>query len=487
MRLRPLYLAACGVLLFSSGCASQLPRTHHEVRPAEFDRRFSADALRADLRFLLMTCEAVHPDLYHKASCAEVAALLTEIESSLGEPLTRRKFFPHAARLAACFGDGHTAVQSPYEEWNQFCAAGGLVFPMEVTLAGDVLRVVRCHQPDCPLAPGDTLLTINGESVAAVLARFRQERAGPAIWVDVLLAQRMTARLWLHGVRAPFEVEYVATADGARRTVALDGLPAAAWRIAASSAGRGPNYRFEWLDGDIGYLDFRSMVDRPAFRALLTPMFTELRDRPARGLIVDLRRNGGGNSQLGDDLLSYISDRPYRMAGRKEWKVSRQLKSYLKAHVPVWIRWFPLEWLHEQGRRLWLTPEGQCAVFEGVLYRPPSNPLHFDGPVCLLIGRSTFSSALMLANAVADYDLATLIGEETAETPNSFGEVYSFDLPHTRLSVGVSTARFVRANGDAEDRGGVRPDIAVVATSEDERRGIDAALERARRWITDGE
>ena len=93
----------------------------------------------------------------------------------------------------------------------------------------------------------------------------------------------------------------------------------------------------------------------------------------------------------------------------------------------------------------------------------------------------------MLANAVADYDLATLIGEETAETPNSFGEVYSFDLPHTRLSVGVSTARFVRANGDAEDRGGVRPDIAVVATSEDERRGIDAALERARRWITDGE
>ncbi len=485
--MRRLTLTACGVLLLSSGCALQAPRTHREVRPAEFERRFTADELRADLQFLLTTCEAVHPDLYYNASRAEVAALLAEIEPALAGPLTRREFFPHAARLAARFNDGHTAVQAPYEEWNQFCAAGGLVLPVEVACAGDALRVVRCHQPECLLQPDDTLLTINGRRVADLLTQLRQERGGPALWVDALLARQIASRLWLRGVRAPFEVEYLATADGAQRTAVLDGLSAAAWRAAASSAGRGPNYRFEWLAGDIGYLDFRSMVERPAFAALLKQMFAELRARPARGLIVDLRRNGGGNSQLGDDLLSYISDRPYRMAGRKDWKVSRQLKSYLKAHVPAWIRWFPLEWLHEQGRRLWSTPEGQCAVFEGSRRGPPSNPLRFDGPVCLLIGRSTFSSALMLANAVADYDLATLIGEETAESPNAFGEVYSFDLPHTRLSVGVSTARFIRANGDAEDRGGVQPDIAAAATLDDEQRGIDVVLERAKQWITSGE
>lgn len=92
----------------------------------------------------------------------------------------------------------------------------------------------------------------------------------------------------------------------------------------------------------------------------------------------------------------------------------------------------------------------------------------------------------MLANAAEDYRLATLVGEETGGIPNAFGEVYSFDLPETRLSAGVSSAYFVRANGDEKDRRGVMPDIKVRQTQADARAGRDTVLERAREWVLGG-
>lgn len=135
------------------------------------------------------------------------------------------------------------------------------------------------------------------------------------------------------------------------------------------------------------------------------------------------------------------------------------------------------------GRKLWMTPEGDVAVWETEPQPRPANLLRYQGPVCVLIGPSTFSSAMKLANAIADFDLATLIGEETGGNPNAFGEVYLFDLPNTRLQIGVSTKRFVRANGDASYRGGVLPDIEIKPSQEDLRKGVDTVLEFAKSWI----
>jgi C-terminal processing protease CtpA/Prc len=104
----------------------------------------------------------------------------------------------------------------------------------------------------------------------------------------------------------------------------------------------------------------------------------------------------------------------------------------------------------------------------------------FDGPVCVLIGGGTFSSAVDLADAIKTYRLATVIGEETGGRPSSFGEVYDFRTPIAGFLVGVSSAEFVRANGDTTDRRGVMPDIAVHRSAEDVRVGRDPAIERAR-------
>lgn len=103
--------------------------------------------------------------------------------------------------------------------------------------------------------------------------------------------------------------------------------------------------------------------------------------------------------------------------------------------------------------------------------------------MCILIGTRTFSSAQKLTNAIKDYRLATLIGGETGGNPYAFGEMYLFRLPNTRLELGISTKRDVRANGDAHWQRGILPDIEVKPTLADLQTGGDMVLEFAREWI----
>ena len=187
---------------------------------------------------------------------------------------------------------------------------------------------------------------------------------------------------------------------------------------------------------------------------------------------MDLRENGGGNSALGESLLSYLTNKPYKMADRKEWKASHAYRDFVKSNT----RFRP-------SPRYLEAKDGEIVVLKDEMIKPVNNPLRYDGPVCFLIGHLTFSSAMMVANAVGDFKLATLIGEETGDPPTSFGELYSFNLPHSKFAINVSTAHFVRANGDASDKQPVLPDIKVTPTENDLERQVDAVLESAKKWV----
>jgi C-terminal processing protease CtpA/Prc len=59
------------------------------------------------------------------------------------------------------------------------------------------------------------------------------------------------------------------------------------------------------------------MVDSKQFDSFLKETFTGIKAHEPAGLIVDLRNNGGGDSRLGNQLLSYLTDAPYVMSGGK--------------------------------------------------------------------------------------------------------------------------------------------------------------------------
>ena len=252
-------------------------------------------------------------------------------------------------------------------------------------------------------------------------------------------------------------------------------------------------YTFKFLSDSIGYINYISMSNGKSnpFEEFLKKVFTGLKQKSSKGLIIDLRNNGGGNSYYGQILLSYITAKPYKMAAKKVWKVSEQYRAYMRSRIVWWLRWIsypPAIWalrIFFDEAKMFTSSEGELVELKSDEYKPESNPLRYSGKVCFLIGSGTYSSAMMLANAVGDYKLATLIGEETAGIPNDFGEVYNFYLPNTYLRVSIPSALFVRANGDVSDKRGVLPDIKAKQRPEDSEKKIDTVLETAKKWILD--
>jgi hypothetical protein len=284
-------------------------------------------------------------------------------------------------------------------------------------------------------------------------------------------------------------------------------------------------WKFSVLPDGIGYLDFVRMDShyRPRWREFLQQTFAAIHAQKLTGLIIDLRANSGGDSQLGDDLLAYLTDKPYRPIASKAWRFSApyvaqmnpvdpwgfalaevditqepppDIKALLAQRPPRALRIALHERAPSQTRHIlerhaphWLETDGtvgeerETLTISGSRIVPPAEmPLRFRGPVVFLIGPDTFSSAVILANVVEDFQLASLIGEETKPC-NQFGEPCFVDLPHSRLRLGIATAQFVRANGDASSRRGVIPSIPVSPSHRDSDLSRDGVVLRAQDYF----
>lgn len=93
----------------------------------------------------------------------------------------------------------------------------------------------------------------------------------------------------------------------------------------------------------------------------------------------------------------------------------------------------------------------------------------------ILINRGSASASEILAGALKEHDIATVVGEK------SFGKGSVQELikitPNTSLKVTI--ARWLTPNGTSISDGGLEPDIEVEITSADIEKGIDPQLDKA--------
>ncbi len=448
---------ASAVAILFVGCAhpgagAQAP----PATPETIAKVHDPAALQADLDAIVELHERRCPDPYLRTSREEIAALLDRLKRRIDHPMSRREFIRFVMELQAAYGIDHMAMMPPQEDLLAWLRSGGRVVPFRAAPRGDELEIVAVSDGVMELQPGDRILSINGRSARDHLAELRSLVPGENERFQARRLRDFARQLeWALGTSLPVTLE-IRRSDGTSGTVVVEGVGAAAGRNERTTAAPQavskaraevlvdePPFRCSLLDGTVALIDFPTMNQSLAARwqTFLDHAFDAMKTRGATALIVDVRRNGGGDSRLGDQLLSRITGTPYRQC------------------AGVVIGSFASGDLERQGA----PPRPQ-----------PRRAPGFDGPSFLLIGEGTFSSAEMLADAARTYDLMVTIGEPTGGVPSSLGELGSFELPASRLKVPFCTKRFIRANGDENDPGPVRPHIEVPPA--DDR---DTALERA--------
>jgi len=228
------------------------------------------------------------------------------------------------------------------------------------------------------------------------------------------------------------------------------------------------------VDRDVARIAYNACKAREDFSRFLDAVFSASATQKARGLVVDIRNNSGGDSSVNEELFRYVTTKPYRQFGGVRVRISDRLRrEYGKE-----------KYSKIYGTGAWSGPDGDLVTYSAPAPAPPRSPSakRFSGPAYLLIGPATFSSAMACASATKAFDLMTVVGEETGEPVLSTGEVYAFLLPRTGYTGYVTTKVFLPPAPLPPDRG-VIPDIPAPLTRAERIAGLDPALEAVLRTV----
>lgn len=461
-------------LLISISLYSQEPNSIEQ-------KVFQPEELIEDFRELFVNLEGIHPDLYFYTSKETIDSLRLQAENEFTMPMTALEFWKIAAPIVVEIRDGHTALSFPWGEWKQYMENGGKLFPFEVKADSLSLVVTKNNSTDSLIMPQTEIIAINGIPILDILNKMRRYHNGERLsFVNLKTSRYFKFYLWaLFGFDGLFDVEFK-NPSGEVYSKSVDGIDKVQYDlIRKQRKPRKPDYSFyKTSHANIGVIDFRRMNNNGEFRKFTDSVFTVIENDNISALIIDVRKNGGGNSQLVDVLLSHFNTKPYTQAERMDLKVSSQSRKAFRKRYFKWYIYplYPVTLFYKRSRQLLFGKKGKLVSISNEAEAHKVSEPFFKGPVYLLTSPNTFSSANILADVFKCYEMGNIIGEETGGLTIAFGDLIYYILENTGLRGNCSFKQFFHPCGKPDNHG-VIPDIEVKQKPEDTIKGKDTVLE----------
>ena len=338
------------------------------------------------------------------------------------------------------------------------------------------------YSSDSSISQGDEITSINGKTIKEIMEGIHKYISGENnysknIQVEMYSFPRL---FWLVYDRSDtFNL-------GIRRkgkeviTVKVNAIPAGIYEQNMAQKGPETNQKlrrdFKFI-GDIAYLHpgpfynvtgaekvviDSKLLENKEYLDFLDTCFTEIHNRKVKDLIIDLRGNPGGSATFSNPMVAFFATEPFIGGSKLFVKASEVNKNFWKDFNDS----YPLFLDIKKG----VLASDNGTRFEIPLskHQPRKDSLRFDGKVCVLIDRFSFSEAIVLSAMIQDYGFGTIVGEATS--PVMYGNARQFKLPNTQITVMCPAAYFIRPNGDVSINGTI-PNCIVhenILTDEDE-------------------
>ncbi len=345
----------------------------------------------SDLELLAQVIREKHKNPFTKCPRAKFDEAVAQLHQRLGT-LQDHQILVEFLRLTAMLGDGHTTVQ-PDKEARRFRR-----LPIMTVWTRDGLFIAASTAEHQDLLRG-RIVRIGPATLDEALQRVRPLSAGENESARMDYARRSLVEVEiLHALGLTDSLDNVHLTlefpGSGQREVQLAPLaPEGKTRWSHALEGPGKEvpisrrlqrdrYGMTWLaDSKNLYCWYDSCANLPnrPVSAWCKEVLAEVDRQPVDRLVLDLRRNGGGNSMLLQPLIRGLANRP---------------------------------------------------------------ALNQKGKLFVLIGPGTYSSAMDNAFDFRKQTRALLIGQPTGGSPNEFGEIKYAPLPHCHWQVQYSTKYF---------------------------------------------
>lgn len=445
--------------------AAQLPA----VTP---DERISAETIKADFADLYRMLREAHFDLYARAPRAAYDRLYAQMAGQIRAPMRRAEILAMFQRFVAFGRIAHARIDGASEGFAAYRRAGGRIFPLAMRPRGARIFVTGNGSGIAEIAPGDEIVTLNGQPAASWLARAATSiSADSPYMLGAMLEWSFPSVVWC--ASGPAERFELKLRRGDRLFDAT--VPARTNAEISAAIERQPRLDLSWekrdarmLEGGIAYLRpgpsynvegaADAMYDNRAYKTFIDSAFGTFLAAGATALLIDLRDNPGGDASFSDHMIGWFASRPFKFNSRFRIRVSEATRRSNRdrmrneANDPTGIG-AKLAAAYDGAR------DGEVIDFP-TPWAQPRNGTRFSGPVYALINRHSYSNTVTIAAILQDYRFATVLGEETSDLATTYGAMESFRLPRTGIEVGYPKAYIVRPSGNIAARGAV-PDIAI--------------------------
>lgn len=237
-------------------------------------------------------------------------------------------------------------------------------------------------------------------------------------------------------------------------------------------------FDLKWLENDIAYITLNSFSDWE-ISSKFNEKIPEL--KKAKKLIVDLRYNGGGSTNIGKEIFKHLT----------EDSVLYGSKMQSRLHIPSFKAWGKFANENDTIDNAWQKQaylSYRDEYYHDFEYRPDSisdddlrllKNNRIIVPTVILIGHNTASAAEDFLIFADKQKHMTKIGEPTF---GSTGQPIQFNLPGGG-SARVCTKKDTYPDGREFVGYGIKPDIYVKKTLSDYMENKDPALDKAIRFL----
>ena len=390
----------------------------------------------ADVAFLSQRMQLAHYDVFGVVSKPDWEAAVNRLQRNIPD-MQDHEIIVEMMKLVTLVGDGHTGLWPP---------AGGKQgfhqIPVQMYWFKDGM-FIRSAAPDYKSAVGAKVLKIGDTPIMDAI-----EKVTPLIHRDNDMGIKSRAPRYLgtaevlHALRISpnaNEITLQIEKDGQKNQVAFSTIPLQfgnhgrpGW-VSMNDDSNIPKPLWQKKPGEISWFEylpehklvyFQHNQIRNSPGETVAQFSKRLRkfieENEVEALVIDIRRNGGGNNFLNRPLLYEL------------------------------IR---CEKIYEQGKLF-----------------------------AIIIGRVTFSAAMNLTADLEQHTPAIFVGEPSGSRPNFIGETNIFTLPYSGLRISASN-RYWQRTFSHDYRTWIAPDIIAEMTSDDFKNNIDPAMEAILRYL----
>ncbi|WP_350292552.1 S41 family peptidase [uncultured Croceitalea sp.] len=431
------YFLVTTILMSSLAFSQQV-----EKKPTIFDiKHVAKENILADLDQFVNFIKETHPRIGYTANNKRLDSVVKALQNTIKDSMPINKVWDVFATLNPFFNDAHVGIIGPNHLYEEYVLGGGSKLPFSVKINDGSIFIDAINLPENTEYSNYKIVSINGVKSSTILEELLPKMRGESRSLqELILSKRFPVFYIMY--YGDFKEHTIELADQHENKKRLT-INAIDFKGFAANKNKESYYALEMLNDSTAYLKIASfdIENKDVFKMFLEDSFAKIHTQKISNLILDVGENGGGARDLSDLLLDYLTENKYTATSKVEARVTSENQSLIpnaKIGDVVTVP-FPN----------WVTPNNEVTVFKGNVYA--------------LVSKQSYSQAIVFTTIIQDFNLAKIIGEETAGKANQTGQVQNIQLNYTGFTVYCPIYIFSRAKVVDESRG-VIPDVEVTYT-----------------------